>query len=361
MLRTRFVSHCCLVGVVSFLSVQEPTFSQDTYLVVDLTTLDQVQGGRVRGLNDAGEIVGTVRTQGGRRGFRLGAFESSNSPTKNERLDGFVGADASAANAINEKGAVAGAANTDTGVRAYVWTRKDGFIDLGALAGDIGSEAWGINRNNEVVGYSSGPGGVQAVLWESYGSIQGLGQLNPGDSSRAYAINDNGDVVGTSGQADSVRAFLWTRNSQMEDLGALDGHTRSFATGINNPGRVVGYSSGGLGDHAFLWSKSNGMEDLGTLTGGDYSRALAINELGDIVGVSDSPVGNRAVLWTRDREMWDLNQLIPAGSSFVLTEAVSINNQGQILAIGQTGKALSKQEHNHSRAEEPTRVFLLTR
>ena len=147
----------------------------------------------------------------------------------------------------------------------------------------------------------------------------------------------------------------------MEDLGALDGHTRSFATGINNPGRVVGYSSGALGDHAFLWSKSNGMEDLGTLTGGDYSRALAINELGDIVGVSDSPVGNRAVLWTRDREMWDLNQLIPAGSSFVLTEAVSINNQGQILAIGQTGKALSKQEHNHSRAEEPTRVFLLTR
>jgi probable HAF family extracellular repeat protein len=361
MLRTRFVSHCCLVGVVSFLSVQEPTFSQDTYLVVDLTTLDQVQGGRVRGLNDAGEIVGTVRTQGGRRGFRLGAFESANSPTKNERLDGFAGADASTANAINEKGAIAGAANSETGIRAYRWTRKEGFIDLGALPGDIGSEAWGINRNDEVVGYSSGPGGVQAVLWESYGSIQSLGQLSPGDSSRAYAINDNGDVVGTSGQADSNRAFIWTRNSQIEDLGALDGHTESFATGINNSGRVVGYSSGALGDHAFLWSKSNGMEGLGTLTGGDYSRALAINDLGDIVGVSDSPVGNRAVLWTRHGEMWDINQLIPAGSNFVLTEAVSINNQGHILAIGQTGKALSKQEHNHSRAEEPTRVFLLRR
>ena len=66
------------------------------------------------------------------------------------------------------------------------------------------------------------------------------------------------------------------------------------------------------------------MEGLGTLTGGDHSRALAINELGDIVGVSDSPVGNRAVLWTRHGEMWELNQLIPAGSNFVLTEAVSI-------------------------------------
>jgi probable HAF family extracellular repeat protein len=188
-----------------------------------------------------------------------------------------------------------------------------------------------------------------------------LGQIIPGDSSRAYAINDNGDVVGTSGQADSLRAFLWTRNSQIEDLGALGGHNRSFATGINNSGRVVGYSSGALGDHAFLWSKSTGMEGLGTLAGGDHSRALAINQPGDIVGVSDSPVGNRAVLWTRHREMWDLNQLIPAGSNFVLTEAVSINNQGQILAIGQTGKPSSKQEHNHSREEEPTRVFLLTR
>ena len=361
MMRTRCVRHCCALGVVSLLSVLEPTFTQDTYVVVDVATLDQVQGGRVRGVNDAGEIVGTARTQAGRRGFRLGAFESANSPTKNERLDGFAGSDASAANAINEKGSVAGAANTDTGIRAYLWTRKDGFIDLGALPGDSGSEAWGLNRNDEVVGYSSGPNGVEAVLWESNRSIQRLGQLSPGDYCRAYAINDNGDVVGTSGQTDSLRAFLWTRNSQMEDLGALDGHNQSFATGINNAGRVVGYSSGALGDHAFLWSKSTGMVGLGTLTGGVYSRARAINVPGDIVGVSDSPVGNRAVLWTRHGEMWDLNQLIPAGSNFVLTEAVSINNQGQILAIGQTGKALSKQEHDHSREEEPTRVFLLTR
>src|SRR5262245_759696 len=118
MVRTRVVWHCCLVAVVSFLSVLEPTFSQSTYVVIDLATLDQVQGGRVRGVNDAGEIVGTARMQNGRRGFRLGTFESANSPTKKERLDGFAGADASTANAINENGAIAGAANTETGMRA---------------------------------------------------------------------------------------------------------------------------------------------------------------------------------------------------------------------------------------------------
>ena len=361
MMLTRCIGLCCILGVVSLLRVLEPTFTQDTYSVVDVATLDQVQGGRVRGVNDAGEIVGTARTQAGRRGFRVGAFESATSPTKNERLDGFAGSDSSAANAINVKGSVVGTANTDIGIRAYLWTRKDGFIDLGVLPDDSGSEAWGLNKNDEVVGSSSGPNGVEAVLWESNGSIQRLGQLAPGDYSRAYAINDIGDVIGTSGQDGSLRAFLWTRTSEMEDLGALEGHSQSFATGINNAGRVVGYSSGALGDHAFLWSKSTGMQGLATLSGGEYARARAINDPGDIVGVSDSPVGNRAVLWTRQGEMWDLNQLIPAGSNFVLTEAVSINNQGQILAIGQSGTALSKHEHNHTRDEEPIRVFLLTR
>ena len=361
MMRTRYLTLFCIIGVVSLLSVLVSTFTQDTYVVLDVGTLDQVQGGRVRGVNDAGEIVGTSRTQAGRRGFRLGAFESANSPTKNERLEGFASSDASAANAINGKGSIAGVANTDIGIRAYLWTRKNGFVDLGVLPGDTGSEAWGLNKNDEVVGYSSGPNGIEAVLWESNGSIQRLGQLAAGDYSRAYAINDIGDVVGTSGQDGSLRAFLWTRNSQMEDLGALEGYTQSFATGINNAGRVVGYSRGALGDHAFLWSKATGMQGLPQLSGGEYARALAINEPGDIVGVSDSPVGNRAVLWTRQGELLDLNQLIPAGSNFVLTEAVSINNQGQILAIGQTGQALSKQEHDHSRDEEPTRVFLLTR
>jgi probable HAF family extracellular repeat protein len=148
----------------------------------------------------------------------------------------------------------------------------------------------------------------------------------------------------------------------MEDLGALPGKDQSVATGINNSGGVVGYSSSGSAeDSAFLWSRNKGMESLGTLPSGDYSRALAINEPGDVVGVSDSPVGNRAVLWTRQGEIVDLNTLIPPGSGFVLTEAVSINNQGQILATGESGGAVAKQGHDHSRVEVPTRVFLLTR
>ncbi len=142
----------------------------------------------------------------------------------------------------------------------------------------------------------------------------------------------------------------------MEDLGVLPGDTASAATGINNPGRVVGYSSGPRGTRAFLWTRNGGMEDLGTLPGGNFSRALAINEPGDIVGTSGSPLGARATLWARTGAIQDLNTLIPAGSDFVLTQAVNINNPGTILAIGHDDDG---DGDNHDDHESPSRVFLL--
>lgn len=357
MLRTRRHRIGCLLGVLGLLTIVEPAFTQDSYAVIDVATLEQAGGGMVRGMSIAGEIVGTARSRSGKRGFRLGARESS---TPTERLDGFLGSDGSAANAINELGAVAGASNTAVAIRAFRWTRIGGFSDLGTLPGDSSSEAWGINRHNDVVGYSSGPGGIEAVFWERNGSIQALGRLRDGDYSRAYAVNERGDVVGTSGQAGFTRAFLWTHMNAMEDLGAITGDDQSFATGINNAGQVVGYSSGALGESAFLWSRNNGMVNLGTLPGGEHSRALAINEPGDVVGTSDSPAGIRAVLWTRAGEMQDLNALIPAGRGFVLTEAVSINNRGLILAIGHSDDGAGVEPgHEPGGHEAPTRVFLL--
>jgi probable HAF family extracellular repeat protein len=139
----------------------------------------------------------------------------------------------------------------------------------------------------------------------------------------------------------------------MEDLGVLPGETESAATGINNPGQVVGYSRGPRGTRAFLWTRNGGMQDLGTLPGGDFSRALAINAPGDIVGISGSPLSARATLWARTGAIQDLNALIPAGSDFVLTQAVNINSPGTILAIGHAEIA---QGHDH---ELPTRIFLL--
>src|SRR5262249_46854641 len=149
----------------------------------------------------------------------------------------------------------------------------------------------------------------------------------------------------------ATRAFRWTRNSGMEDLGVLPGRTESTATGINDAGQVVGYSSGAAGTRAFLWTGRGRMEDLGTLPGGDFSRALAINDDNEIVGASGSSLGTRAALWTRDGDIQDLNTLIPASHNFVLTQAVSNNNRGMILAIGHDDDGSGERNDDH---ESPT-------
>jgi probable HAF family extracellular repeat protein len=358
MLRTPHHRICCALGILGLLAMVEPAFTADSYSIIDVATLEEAGGGTVRGLNSSGEVIGTFRSPAGKRGFKLNGREAPRKPP--ERLDGFFDADGSSANAINEIGAVVGGSNTSTAVRAFRWTRNGGFDDLGSLPGDSASEAWGINRHNDVVGHSSGPGGVQAVLWDRNGGIQGLGWLRDGDHSRAYGVNDSGDVVGTSGQAGSLRAFVWTLGRQMEDLGALAGDDQSAATAINNSGEVVGYSSGAQGERAFRWSRTGSMVELGTLPGGVFSRALAINEPGDVVGRSDSPLGVRAVIWTRTGQLQDLNTLIAASKNLVLIEAIAIDNQGVILAIGHDEQG-DGSEHGsgHGGHEAPTRVFLL--
>src|SRR4030095_6599617 len=64
--------------------------------------------------------------------------------------------------AINNKGEVAGFANTPGGTpggshqHAFFWTKTGGVQDLGTLPGDTRSLAFGINEDAQVVGLSIG-------------------------------------------------------------------------------------------------------------------------------------------------------------------------------------------------------------
>jgi probable HAF family extracellular repeat protein len=88
------------------------------------------------------------------------------------------------------------------------------------------------------------------------------------------------------------------------------------------------------------------MQDLGTL-GSDPSEASSINNRGEIVGASNITNTKRhAFLW-RSGRMTDLNDLLPKGSGWILLNAYSINDRGQIVCAAR-------------RKGESTHLLLLT-
>jgi probable HAF family extracellular repeat protein len=123
-----------------------------------------------------------------------------------------------------------------------------------------------------------------------------LGTLGS-SSSFGYAVNDHGEVVGSLGVlGERPRAFLY-RDGQMIDLNALSNATCEgpmnqrfgFAYGINNPGQVVGELC--ISNYPFIYD--NGV-------------------------------------------IQNLNDLIDPSLGVVLSVAYGINDNGQIVATGNT-------------------------
>lgn len=321
-----------------------------TYTVIDLATLAQGATVVVRGPNGAGDAVGGGRVAGARRGLiftRGGLFQ----------VNDLTGSDYTTAFGFNDAGAVVGASNTATSVRAFLTTQAKGTRELPPLAGDTASTAFAVNNQGQAVGFSSGRGGERAVLWAADGTVTALPGVS-GVTVRALGINDRGDVVGVADTGVGRRAILWSPGRAARDLGTLPGHITSEAVGVNARGDIVGYSADAIGTRrATLWQSGGGIVDLGTLPGGNFSQALGINDGGDIVGTSTSSVGDRAFLWTRTVGLQDLNDLI-VPSSVVLMQAVGINTRGMIVAIGRDAGGEAGL-HGHHAHEVPVRVFLL--
>jgi len=138
-------------------------------------------------------------------------------------------------------------------------------------------------------------------------------------------------------------AFLRS-GSQMIDLGTLGG-SQASAYAVNDSGEIAGTSGMANGDqHAFLYANaalySNGAwVDLGAVPGAVSTQATGINGLGQIVGTAIFPVrsyhpfrpGKHVGFIVSSGSLIDLNTLVPANSGFTITDAVGINNSGQIL------------------------------
>jgi probable HAF family extracellular repeat protein len=166
---------------------------------------------------------------------------------------GLDGATFSVAHAINAKFQVVG-----SGSSAFLWTKAQGFKNLGSLATGDSTTALAVNNHGMIVGYDVGsfPPFPLAVLWTSAG-IQSIGDLGDNDST-ARSVNDQCQVVGDSILPDMVtqHAFIWTQAGGIEDLNNLipagSGWSLNVAFGINSSGQIVGQGTINGKTHGFL-------------------------------------------------------------------------------------------------------------
>jgi hypothetical protein len=121
---------------------------------------------------------------------------------------------------------------------------------------------------------------------------------------------------------------LWSPSGKATVLQDVGGLGNSYADAINDAGQSVGYSvTTADGYDAVLWSPSGKATMLQDVGGSGVSAALAINDAGWSVGLSDG-----AVLWSPTGKATNLGAVL--GSAWSDTEAVGINNSGDIIGRG---------------------------
>ena len=212
------------------------------------------------------------------------------------------------------------------------------------------SKAFGINTAGQVVGRSEAADGSFHVFMTGPNGMgmTDLGTLGEGPRW-AKAINASGQVAGSYYDSSSyTHAFITGPNGAgMTELGTSD-EVWSEGNAINTSGQVAGYYfSPHVYSHATITGPNGANRtDLGTLGEPWFdSNANGINDVGQVVGSSDTSVpgilgpGPTHAFITGPNGMGvtDLNSLIHLPTGVVLTDAVAINNMGQVIALANVG------------------------
>lgn len=330
------------------------------FRVTDLGTLPGGTASFAAGINSAGQVVGISDSGDSvEEGFRTapGGRITADSGLGQFAVIPPFGELHSSASAINDAGQVVGYSKTPDASAHAFRTTAGGKItpasDLGVLPGRTDSRAFGVNASGQVVGDSAfADGTYHAFRTTPGGKITAESDLGPSaaGNSTAFGINASGQVVGTLELAGSVtHAFRTTATGKItadSDLGTLPGGSDSQGFAINAAGQVVGGATAADGSSHPFRTTANGKitaaSDLGTLAGSTYNFATGINTAGQVVGHAlTSNVTDHAFFADVTGPLRDLNDLIPAGSGWVLNDAYGINDHGQIVGDG----SINGQQH----------------
>jgi probable HAF family extracellular repeat protein len=118
------------------------------------------------------------------------------------------------------------------------------------------------------------------------------------------------------------------------DLGPFD-NNRNDVLAINDRGQRAGVSlNPETGRIEAFRQEDEARSMLGTL-GGSFSIARDLNNLGEVVGgsLTEGDENFHGFIF-RNNRLYDLNEFLEPGAGWELVQALGINNEGEIIAIG---------------------------
>ena len=290
-------------------------------------------------INAAGQVVGYTATDDSESHPR-GFFYTGFGPLATTIATATLGGDGSRLAHLNSKGKAVGASLTaGANINAFVASPAQSAVltNLGSLVGGIESAATGINDEGLVVGYSQVGGGVYHPFVAGIQTMTDLGVPNAASQAFATAINNQRTIVGYSitgtGQ---TNAFVYDYyGATFTNLIQPPGADGSVATTINDAGEVAGYLFTNGQTHAAI-ALSGGWSDLGDMLGGGSARINDMNHFRQAVGTALNTNSQWQAFYYEDGHAYNLNQLLPSDSQdWNLVEARAINDQGQIVGVGQ--------------------------
>ncbi len=258
------------------------------------------------------------------------------------------------ATSINNKGAIVGGGLTvNESTTDQETIPNQAFISDGKTISDLPRNYFCDNFCPAITAEDINDSGTVALIYD--GRV-GLVQQSDGTTTPSLfvrgvlntAINNQDQVVGTGIFTGSGVLGVYSENGNQTNLMVAGADPNgfpfsipsSFANDINDSGNIVGsagiLSATNSAREATLWTDFTQVGvSLGTL-GGESSEALGINNFEQIVGFStltpDSSA-QHAFLW-EDGELIDLNSLIAPEAGWELTSAFEINNNGDIIGVG---------------------------
>lgn len=304
-----------------------------SYSVRAIAVPDGFSNAGANGVNTAGELAGSASGPNG-------SMPIINIAGASLLLDSLGGLQ-NYANDINEAGQVVGTSQSQPwwGNKAVRWNVDGTMTVIMPITGDENGNSYGNGINN--LGHIAGQADVNNGMWHAFvwsketGTID-LGTLG-GSYSAANDVNDHGVAVGWSWTNIGTETAFVTVDGVMQALPSFQGGeiVGGMANAINNNGVIVGFSNGeqyGI-QRAAMWDEKGDIHDLGTL-GGHSSWANDINNAGVIVGEALLKDGTRHAFIFENGTMRDLNDLLPAGSGWVLERALAISENGRIVGYG---------------------------